>query len=209
MGNPEISILQTDWTQAAEAVLARGWVRLAEAVPTDFVSDLVHAPRPGWHELPEEEGVVRQKGFGAYLRLAEADLTVRSIADEIAASLTGVVGMAKVPPFNEVTWTLYPQGRGHITSHRDPAAYSGIVAVVTLIGAARFRIWDEPGGSPLSEWPSGSGDVVALRGHGWPNSQARCPRHEVGRPVEGDRMIMTLRHNTRGAGGGYDLSPKG
>lgn len=42
MGNLETSILQADWTQAAEAVLARGWVRLAEAVPTDFVSDLVH-----------------------------------------------------------------------------------------------------------------------------------------------------------------------
>ncbi len=56
MGNPEASILQADWTQAAEAVLARGWVRLAEAVPTDFVSDLVNTPRPGWHELPEEEG---------------------------------------------------------------------------------------------------------------------------------------------------------
>ncbi len=207
MGNAGTPVLRTDWTQAAQAVLRRGWVRLVEAVPTDVVPGLVDVPRPGWHQLSEEEGVVRQQGFGSYLPLAEAELTVRNVAEEIAVSLTDAVaalGMPKVPAFNEVTWTRYPDGRGHITAHRDPPAYSGVIAVVTLVGAARFRVWDEPEGSPRTEWLTASGDIVVLRGHGWPRSEARCPKHEVDAP-EGDRMIMTLRHNTRGPGGGYDL----
>lgn len=208
MGNTETPVLRADWTQAAQAVLGRGWVRLVEAVPTDLVPRLVDAPRPGWHQLPEKEGVVRQQGFGSYLSVAQAAVTVRNVAEEIAVSLTDVVtvvGMPQVPAFNEVTWTLYPDGRGHITAHRDPLGYSGVIAVVTLIGAARFRVWDEPEGSPLTEWATASGDVVVLGGHRWPRAQARSPKHEVAAPVEGDRMIMTLRHNTRGAGGGYDL----
>ncbi len=208
MGNAGTPVLRAGWTQAAEAVLGRGWVRLVEAVPTDVVPGLVDVPRPRWHQLPEQEGVVRQQGFGSYLPVAEVAVTVRNVAEEIAVSLTdavAVLGMPQVPAFNEVTWTRYPDGRGHITAHRDPPAYSGVIAVVTLMGAARFRVWDEPEGSPLTEWLTASGDVVVLRGHRWPRSEARCPRHEVGAPVEGDRIIMTLRHNTRGAGGGYDL----
>ena len=211
MDNARTPALRADWTQAAEAVLARGWVRLVEAVPTELVIGLVDAPRPGWHQLPEEEGVVRQHGFGSYLPVAEAAVTVRNVADEIAVSLTdavAVLGIPQAPAFNEVTWTRYPDGHGHITAHRDPGAYSGLIAVVTLMGAARFRVWDEPEGSPLTEWLTAPGDVVVLRGHRWPSSQARCPKHEVGTPVEGDRMIMTLRHNTRGAGGGYNLGPE-
>ena len=186
MGNARMPALRADWTQAAEAVLARGWVRLVEAVPTDLVIDLVDAPRPGWHQLPEEEGVVRQHGFGSYLAVAEAAVTVRNVADEIALSITdavAVLGIPHVPAFNEVTWTRYPHGHEHITAHRDPGAYSGLIAVVTLMGAAPFRVWDEPEGSPLTEWLTACGDVVVLRGHRWPTFQARCPNHEVGTPV--------------------------
>ena len=202
-------MLRADWTEAAAAVLARGWARLTEAVPADLVGRLADTPRPGWHPLPEEEGVVRQQGFGSYLPVADAHGTVRNVADGIAASLTDAMaglGMPGVPAFNDVCWTRYPKGRGHITAHRDPPAYGGVIAVVTLAGAARFQVWDEPeGASPPSGWRTRSGDLVVLRGQGWPRSHDRCPRHGVEPPVDADRMIMTLRHNTRGAGVPYDL----
>ena len=141
--------------------------------------------------------------------MADADVAVRDLAGEIATSLTeamAVLGMPAVPTFNDVSWTRYPEGRGHITAHRDPPAYGGVIAVVTLAGAARFQVWDEPEGvPPPSEWRTRSGDLVVLRGQGWPRTHDLCPRHGVEPPVDGDRMIMTLRYNTRGAGVPYDL----
>ena len=204
------SVLAADWPEAAKAVIARGWVRLVEAVAIPVVQALLDTRRPAWHPLPEEEGVVRQHGSGSYLPVDDAEATVRNLATEIVASLTdamAVLGVVQVPPFNEVTWTHYPDGRGHITAHRDPPAYGGVIAVVTLEGSARFRVWEDHEGSRVEEWPTGTGDIVVLRGHGWPRSDLRCPRHEVDPPAQGDRMIMTLRHNTRGPGGGYDLKP--
>ena len=42
-------------------------------------------------------------------------------------------------------------------------------------------------------------------GNGWPTPNARCPMHAADPPPDGERMIMTFRHNIRGAGGGYDF----
>ena len=53
-----------------------------------------------------------------YLPVDDAEAAVRSLATEIVGSLSrtmAVLGVVQVPPFNEVTWTHYPDGRGHIT----------------------------------------------------------------------------------------------
>ena len=121
MGNAGTPVLRADWTQAAEAVLGRGWVRLVEAVPTKLGSALVNVPRLGWHPLPEKEGVVRQQGFGSYLPLAETELTVRNVAEEIAVSLTdavAVLGMPRVPGVQR--GHLDPLSRRPRTHHRPP-----------------------------------------------------------------------------------------
>jgi hypothetical protein len=47
-----------------------------------------------------------------------------------------VAADAPLPAFNEVSLTLYPRGSGHITAHRDPAAFTGVIAVTTLSGSA-------------------------------------------------------------------------
>ena len=110
-----------------------------------------------------------------------------------------------MPSFNEATWTRYPDQVGHITAHRDPPAYQGVIAVFTLIGTAVFRIWNDLD-STIDEWATMPGDVIVLQGKDWPRPGALCPRHEVEQPFDGDRLIMTLRFNSRGAGGGYDVS---
>jgi hypothetical protein len=110
---------------------------------------------------------------------------------------------APLPSFNEVNWTLYPRESGHITAHRDPATFAGIIAVTTLSGSATFRVSN---GTEHAEWDVGPGDVVVLGAHGWPGCPLG-PVHEVDPPIGGDRMIMTLRHNSRGSGGGYDVGP--
>ena len=97
-----------------------------------------------------------------------------------------------------VIWLHIP---GHTTAHRDPAAYGGVVAVFNLFGQALFRVWDADG--EAAEWETGRGQLVLMRAAGWPQPDSRCPLHEVEPPRDEERMIMTLRHNTGGAGAGY------
>lgn len=73
----------------------------------------------------------------------------------------------------------------------------------TLAGGATFRAWSADG--QVAEWQTGPGKLVVLRGVGWPEPDSQCPLHEVGPPVEGERRIMTLRHNLGGAGAGYTV----
>jgi hypothetical protein len=42
--------------------------------------------------------------------------------------------------------------------------------------------------------------LVLIAGNGWPHPDDRCPVHEVASPIDGQRITMTLRHNTAGPG---------
>ncbi len=193
----------SDWSAAVTALAGSGWVRLADAVAPASVRTLVDAPRPAWHHLPEQEGVVRQHGKGSYLPMDDCDDLVKAFASEVVGSLSAAAegqGWPPMPMFNEVTWTLYPAGTGHITAHRDPPGCGGVIAVTTLVGTARFSVLD---GDRSSEWLTAAGDVVLLRGRGWPSPGALCPRHAVEPPIGGDRIIMTMRYNTSGPGADY------
>ncbi len=60
----------------------------------------------------------------------------------------------------------------------------------------------------VTEWETCDGDLVILRGHGWPHEGSLCPLHEVESPRVGDRMTMTFRHNRRGPGGDYSRNER-
>jgi len=77
-----------EWGSAAEDLLRLGWVRLPGALTAEVVADLMAAPRPEWHSLPDEEGVVRQHGFGSYVPFSETDATVRGVGNDITAALS-------------------------------------------------------------------------------------------------------------------------
>lgn len=192
-----------DWSAAVTALAESGWVRLAEAVAPASMRTLADAPRPAWHDLPEEESGVHQHGKGSYLPMDDCDDLVKAFASEVVDGLSAAGQGRRWPPvpmFNEVTWTHYPDGAGHITEHRDPPGCGGVIAVTTLVGTARFSVLDP---DRSSEWLTAPGDVVLLRGRSWPSPGSRCPRHAVGPPIGGDRMIMTMRFNRRGAGADY------
>ena len=107
-----------------------------------------------------------------------------------------------MPEFNEATWRHIPaRCRAHLPLTGHPAAYGGVVAVFTLDGHALFRAWDDQGEEMA--WDTGPGQIVIMRGAGWPENNSKCPRHEVEPPHDEERMIMTLRHNKGGAGAGY------
>ena len=194
---------EVDWIGAAATVAQEGWVRLQAALDSQAVDALRTARKAPWRDLPPEEGVVHQHGAHSWLPMAECAQGVRSIGVELVSSLSAAgesLGYPPVPPFNEAEWTYYQREAGYITAHRDPKAYGGVIAVFTLFGEARFRVTKQ---QETEEWTTLSGDVVLLRGYGWPTSQAARPRHEVEPPVDSDRMILTMRFNTRGAGAGY------
>lgn len=208
-----------DWNQAVRQLLDSGAVHLKRALDDRVLAELLAARKIPWQTLPEHEGVVRQIGSGAYQTLEKSDHVVPNLAIEITNEIgrQTTADVSTPPEFNEVSWSHYPSGRGHITAHRDPDAYVGLIAVVTLAGSATFRVWDggvlgHPtavivGSHAPSDWAAEAGDVVVSRGNCWPSSTDRCPVHEALAPTSGERVIMTLRSNSNGAGGGYEVSP--
>lgn len=115
------SVLRGDWLEAAEACShAVGFVSPKRS-PCTSERALVETRRPDWHLLPEEEGVVRQHGSGSYLSVDQAEGMVRSLAEEIAASLSpamAALDTAQVPPVQRgVVGSLSRRPRAH---HRPP-----------------------------------------------------------------------------------------
>jgi hypothetical protein len=207
----------TDWSSVGDSLVATGSVHVRGAVDCGLAQHLVDAAREPWHALGPE-GPVRQNGLASYMAVADAEPIVRNVGVDIVRELTHANASADlpaIPTFNEVSWTRYPARNGYITAHRDPSAYGGTIAIATLVGQATFRVWGGAvlgtpsevlaGGATPCQWDTVAGDLILLRGNGWPTPGVRCPMHEADSPPDSERMIMTLRYNTRGAGGGYDL----
>lgn len=205
MTGHEEPVLNVCWEQAAHGLATRGWARAPEAVDASMAARLGEDDGRTWR-IAGDEGVVRQHVIGSYSPFSEALPVVRAVGDRLVTGLCVAAeaqGIPPVPSFNEVTWGRYPAGTGRITAHRDPRAFGGVVAVFTLYGHARFRAWNTAG--DVSEWETGPGQLVILRAAGWPAFDSQCPVHEVEPPEHAERMIMTVRHNTAGAGGGYTV----
>jgi hypothetical protein len=191
-----------DWTSTAISLTGDGWVRLEGSVNGRTCARLVGAAPTTWHAETETIGNVSQSSLSCGVSFDRSDAIVRHFGLKICDSLTKALppGTSPVPNFNVATWNKSQNGIGYITAHRDPPAASGVIAIVTLWGQARFRVW---GGPQPTEWITGDGDLVMLRGNGWPTENSVCPAHEAESPVQGDRMIMTLRYNRRGPDADY------
>lgn len=201
-----------DWESVAEGVITRGFHRLRGAISNSSAADLMAAASKPWHALVPHEGggEVYQAGFATGIPLERAEPFVRGIAAVITDSMTAALPAEtpSLPPFNEVSWTRYPVGVGHITAHRDPPGCGGVIAIANLAGSAVFYVGrrGEPDGH---EWIATPGDVVILQANAWPDERARCPLHGVEAPPVGERAIMTLRHNQGGAGADYFARVRG
>ena len=205
VAEPCLPVLNIDYDQAVSDLGAYGWALAAQALPAGS-GDLLAEDNGRTWTVAGDEGVVRQHVIGSYTPYAETLPLVRAVGDQLIAGLSAAAtkrARPSLPAFNEATWGRYPAGTGHITAHRDPGAYGGIIAAFTLAGGATFRAWSAEG--QVAEWQTGPGQLVVLRGVGWPEPDSQCPLHEVDPPVEGERRIMTLRHNLGGAGAGYTV----
>jgi hypothetical protein len=188
------------WEQAVLDLRDRGWTRVACALGAEVVDQLAYDDTHRWR-VPGDEPVVHQHAYGSYLPFAEARPEVRQAGADLVAGLTaaaGRFGLPPVPGFNEARWGRSPSGVGRVSAQRDPPEYGGVIAVFTLRGRATFRVIDPD--RALAEWETAPGHIVILRGAGWPRRASRCPPHDADWPPDGERLIMTLRHNSGGAG---------
>lgn len=213
----DVLLGSVDWEHATRRLFDSGAVQLKQVIGDRQLAELLAARNTPWQPLPEYEGVVRQIGSATSSKLVDVAPVVAQVASDITNEVArrSEIGMPEPPLFNEVSWSRYPSGRGHITAHRDPDAFVGLIAIFTLAGSATFRVWeggvlghpDEvvSGGRLPSDWTAEAGDVVVIRGNRWPTPTDRCPVHEALAPDTGERVIMTLRSNSNGAGGGYEV----
>lgn len=220
----EATVRTVDWDAVVRSLEGPGWVRLPAIVDRPTCARLLEAAPDTWSHLVEDEagtGVVRQGGLSCHAELAHAASVVRSFAQTIESAVNGALSthlpepkhVPELPRFNHAQWGRPADGVQFITPHRDPPGAGGIIAVTTLTGRARFRVWDDDGTSNLPsalyersgahQWYTGDGDLVLLRGSGWPSRGSRCPVHEVESPANGDRVILTLRRNMGGYGADY------
>ncbi|MBO0879764.1 MAG: hypothetical protein J2P17_05215 [Mycobacterium sp.] len=182
-----------DGVKTARELVTRRWTVVREALTPATAAALVEAAPSTWRdeESPTGGGVTFSSSVTG-MALGDSAQEVRRVGTQVLQSLD-----VDAPPFNEVTWNRYAPGEGHISMHRDPPGVGGVIAVFTLYGEATFTIEDQ------AEFPVAPGDLVLLAGNTWPHEFDRCIRHAASRPLDGERMILTFRHNLNGAGASY------
>jgi hypothetical protein len=188
-----LELSEPQWPDVADALATTGWARLPGALDAEACAHLARAAPDSW--VPETlETQVRLHHVVSGAQFEEAGTDVQALGSLLSDQLGA-------PAFTDVTWCRDDDGVLFITPHRDPPGAGGVIAIVTLHGEAVFRVWGR--GPDRTEWTTAPGDLVLLRGNGWPTAEATSPWHEVESPTSGGRATLTLRHNKRGWGGDY------
>jgi hypothetical protein len=98
---------------------------------------------------------------------------------------------------NEVCAQRYEPGTVGVTPHLDHKRYAGLVAIVTVTGAADFTLCRDRAGDPIETWNAGAGSLVLLRGPGLGGVADGRPLHMVAGPMNGHRVSVGIRMDTR------------
>lgn len=155
--------------------------------------------RPARPVVGEGEGTVHQDfeltvdlpQDGGFVALA------RSLDRHLAAALAGIDPPALDQPFhiNDLILQRYPAGCAGITPHRDHIRYVGLVAIVVLAGAGRFRTDADRSGAHAREIPAPPGHMTLMRAPGLFGRRDR-PFHLL-TDVTAERYSFGLRHDAR------------
>ncbi len=193
------------WSTAAGSLLRAGWARLPRFGDAQLLRELEDAAPDRWM-AQSDVGRIRQAGGLSGDFFDSTSPSVQAVGINIRRRLAQSLpaDIPQPPLFNEVAWSKSHKDFGHhfITAHRDPPGVGGVIAIITLAGRARFRVWEEPD-QAVQEWDTDPGDLVLLNGTGWPADTSQCPRHAVDPPITPTRGIITYRYNRRGPGADY------
>lgn len=130
------------------------------------------------------------EGFPLVAELAAA------LTDRVRADGASVRGLATWRP-NEAGVGVYRPGSVGVTAHMDGRWYRRLVAVFTIVGAARFEVRAAREGEPLEAWDARAGGVTFLRGPGLAGARDGRPYHAVHGPRRGVRCSLALRMSVR------------
>ncbi|RMD62335.1 MAG: hypothetical protein D6826_07640 [Alphaproteobacteria bacterium] len=125
----------------------------------------------------------------------------RAVAGAFTDLLAAALGhldpppLAQPPVFNDLIVQRYARGALGITPHRDHIRYRGLIALVTLCGAARFHVCADRAGSKAREIPAPAGSVVLMRAPDFAGRPDR-PFHFLC-DVTARRISFGLRHDAR------------
>jgi hypothetical protein len=130
------------------------------------------------------------EGFPLVAELAGA------LTDRVRADGASVRGLATWRP-NEAGVGVYRPGSVGVTAHMDGRWYRRLVAVFTLVGAARFEVRAARQGEPVEVWDARAGGMTLLRGPGLAGVRDGRPYHGVHGPRRGVRCSLALRMSVR------------
>ena len=160
--------------------------------------------RPGQSVIGSGAAAVYQD-FEVALDFPE-DSIFRALAAALGARLRAALALAPCLDdpagfcLNDLILQRYRRGSFGITPHRDHIGYRGLVAVVTLGGAAPFFVCADRRGSRAREVPAPAGHLLLMRAPGYLSD---CPRpfHFLGEVTEA-RLSLGLRYDSRRAAPG-------
>ncbi len=95
---------------------------------------------------------------------------------------------------NDLILQRYRRGSFGITPHRDHIGYRGLVAIVTLSGAAPFFVCADRQASDAREVPAPIGHLLLMRAPGYRSDRPR-PFHFLGEVTEA-RLSLGLRYDS-------------
>ena len=195
---------RVELSHALERTAVEGFDHLDGALTERFCEVL-------WHEI--ESGPLRRMAgtFGAAgVRMEIDGFDLQSpfedfpLVAELAEALTdrvrsegaAVHGLSTWRP-NEAGVGVYRPGSVGVTAHIDGRWYRRLVAVFTLVGAARFEVRAAREGEPIEAWVAKAGGVTFMRGPGLAGARDGRPYHAVHGPKRGVRCSLALRMSVR------------
>lgn len=155
--------------------------------------------RPGRAVVGSGEAAVRQD-FDVALAFPP-DGVFRALAAALGERLRAALSLAPCLDdpagfrLNDLIVQRYRRGSFGITPHRDHVGYRGLVAIVTLRGAARFFVCADRQGNGAREVPAPPGHLLLMRAPGYLSDRPR-PFHFLGE-VTKERLSLGLRYDSR------------
>jgi hypothetical protein len=121
----------------------------------------------------------------------------RDLVDRIARVANGIPALRDLHRWrpNEIFVRRYHPASAGMSPHVDGVRFRYLVATVTVLGTATFRVHDDTGAVD-SEWDLEPGDLVLIRGPGLGGVPDGRPRHSVGGPGPSSRCSLAYRMNT-------------
>lgn len=183
---------------ALAEVAARGVVYIEDVLPRLFRGSLQYELEAGdFQPAPPSDHVSQEFEFYNLPYPTPAP----SFVGDLGEQLTQGVQFHTDHPLlrfwepNDIAVQRYLPDHGGIATHRDYKSDVLLVAIFTIAGAAKFRVWD--GSKVRNEWLTHPGSLVLLRAPGLTEAKEDRPYHSIGKPVSGSRISLAYRLNRR------------